>query len=69
MEEKEENQFDIKHLIANIPKPMRLKPEEIKMDKNKGKKATEPIESPVKMKITLEKSQPKKWGNVLSRTE
>ena len=73
--EKEEevvNQFDIQHLLSNIPKPVRQKPkiEEIVSEK-KGKKNKGLPEEEKKgsLIVTMEKAQPKKWDAILSREE
>lgn len=74
-EQVNQDQFDIKHLIANIPKPSRPKvviefQENVKPDpKKKQPQISRELSNQGGMIISGEKSEPKKWGSALTRTE
>ena len=70
------DQFDIKHLMSNIPKPVREKikeepesPRKKRKNEQKNELSGIPEEIPKKnLLVTLEKSAPKKWDTILSRS-
>lgn len=68
MEQLNQDQFDIKHLIANIPKPVRKRPEELSNGYSSDSSGDAQKMKGKGMVVTNEKASPKKWGAVSTRT-